>query len=163
MEPTMEPGDSYRYLLLEDLTDPVTGEQPGADIDYVRLTKNNGDVHYVTEVLDFNVGALDTNTAADVTQLVGQPDSLCDINSGAFVSLGGLAEDGFVIVSFGDELNVIAIENGDSIVVGELGPTLCGDLEDDAVRVSVSVSNARDSFITIDTVSGANELIVMGL
>ncbi len=161
-EPDVEPPPAYRYALIEDLTSPVAGEFPGIDGDYIRLTKADGTVHYASGLIDSNIG-VEGNSAADPNQIIGAPDANCDANSGAFTSLGGLDADAYVIVEFGDAADV-TIENGDTIVVGDLGATDCnGMFDDDPGRLGVSVGTDRGSFTTIGEFDGAAEVPITGL
>ncbi len=158
----VDPFVSYRYLLIEDLTFPVGGEFPGLDLDFVELTKFDGTVHYVSSVVDFNVG-IESNSAIDPSQIIGAPDANCDPQSGAFLSLGGLDENGYIMVSFGD-FEEVPLENGDVIIVGEIGATLCGGMFDDDIgSVSISVGTDLGSFITVGEFVGASEINLVGL
>jgi hypothetical protein len=156
----------YRFVLLEDQTSPVTGEFPGADVDAVELIKAGGS-HFASAVEDANVPA-DGNAAPDVDQLLGATDAGCDTDPVAFTALGGADAGGFVIVSFGTAGEDVAIENGDSIKVYELGNTLCGQFDDDPYRVSIGIGNTLGSFTETGVIlggggDGVNEIPVFGL
>ncbi len=151
-----------RYVLVEDLTTSVSGEFPGVDADFVRLTKANGDEHYASRHLDFSIPT-ENNSAADPDQILDEPDANCMADSGNFVSLGGEVFGGFIIVEFGDDAPV-AIENGDTIVVGDLGRTLCpGMFDDDPGRVSISISTDINTFQEVSTFNGASEITISGI
>jgi uncharacterized protein YegL len=151
---------SYRYVLIEDLTSPTSGEYPGADIDAIGLVKG-GSANFATVVEQFSIDSAG-NSASDPTQLLGPPNANCEANSGAFTALGGLGN--YVIVTFGTTGNDVTIANGDAIEVHELGQTLCGKFDDDPYRVGVSVSDTAGSFIEIGTGgTGSNIIPVVGL
>ncbi len=156
-----ETGMSYRFVLIEDLTDPVAGEAPGSDIDAISIVRPNGAEHYATSLEDYNVG---NGSFLDPTELLGAPDSNCEKQG--FVSLGGAQSGGYVMVSFGTSTEDITINNGDSIKVHELGRTLCpsSSYDDDPYQVGVSVSTELGTFVEIGTGGeGRNVIPVTGL
>ena len=160
-------GPVYRFLLVEDLSTPVSGEYPGADLDTVELIKGNGRIHYPSALEDFNIRG-DNNLASDPTQLLGPPDADCQADSGRFVSLGGQAAGAYVILSYGTFDEDVTLNNGDSLRVYELGATLCGEFDDDSVALSVSVGNTLGSFAELgvdlgEAGTGAYEIPVTGL
>jgi hypothetical protein len=155
-------GATYRFLLIEDLTDPVSGNTPGADIDAIELDKGALGVRYATAVEDVNIGSRGTNEFDDPQALVGPPDSDCQVRN--FVALGGYQDLGYVVVSFGTAQEDVTIEPGDSIRVHELGSTLCGQYDDDPYRLAVSVSTNLGDFIEItDSATGAVSITVPAL
>lgn len=159
-------GPAYRFVLLTDLTSPVAGEFPGADVDAVELIKF--DRSYFSTAVEDAAIPVDSNSAADPYQMVGPADANCDPDSGAFTALGGADAGGYAILSFGTAEEDVTIENGDSIVVYELGMTLCGEFDADPVEVSVGIGNTLGSFSEIGTVigtigEGVNEVTVSGL
>jgi len=155
----LQPGESYRYVLLEDLSEDVAaGDTPGADIDGVAIERFGNDVAYATTVEDYDIGGAN-NAYADPNELLGPPDSGC--TKANLTALGGAPNGGWVILGFGDEV----IEHGDYIVVYELGPTVCPNQptwHDDEVAVSISVSSHRngDWVLLGSTGTGQNVVVV---
>lgn len=145
---TNDDGDdelSYRFVLLEDMTDPIAGNAPGSDIDAVAIEKN-GVEFYATSVVDFNIGA-GNNEYIDPTEALGAPDSQCEKKN--FVSLGGKQADGYLILEFSDPSRDVTIDPGDQIIVYELGNAVCPTQptwDNDPTAVSISVSDDRGSF-----------------
>ena len=155
-------GQAARFVLIEDLTDPIGGDAPGADIDAVSVLKPGAE-YFATAVEDSHLGG-QRNAYMDVSELLGSPDSRCEKQN--FVSLGGARAGGYVILSFGTEDRDVSIENGDSIRVHEIGRTLCPSTsyDDDPYSVSVSVSTDLGSFQEIGTGGeGKNTIPVTGL
>ena len=151
-----------RFVLIEDLTDPIGGDAPGADIDAISVIKNEAEF-FATSVEDSNLGG-QRNAYLDVSELLGAPDAQCEKKN--FTSLGGARAGGYVVVSFGTANRDVTIENGDSIRVHELGRTLCPSTsyDDDPYRVSVSVSTGLGTFHEIGTGGeGKNTVPVTGL
>jgi hypothetical protein len=162
LEEVQEPEDVYRYLLIEDLTNPVAGDAPGADIDAVGLIKADREF-YAASVEAFKAGG-ERNNHADINELLGPPDSECEKKN--FVSLGGQAFGGYAMLSFGTTEEDVTIENGDSINVYEIGTTMCPGtrFDNDPYRVSVSVSDDLGAFIEMGTGGdGKNIIPVTGL
>ena len=155
----------YRFVLLEDNTNPVAGEFPGNDVDAISITKAGGGEVYATRVVDFNIGDPNgNNSATDPNQMVGAPDANCVANSGKFTALGGSAAGGYAIVEFGTTGADVTIENGDSVTIYELGATLCGMFDDDEGTVGVSASSDLGTFTTIgSTGTGRYTIPVAGL
>lgn len=143
-----DPPTAWRYVLVEDQTDPVAGEFPGIDIDAIELITADGTSRFATTVEDFNSGG---GSARDPSQALGEPDSNCDANSGRFVSLGGRERNGFIIVSFSSNGQDIAFGSGSAITLYELGHKMCGGGDGDPYAVSVSTSTDRSSFVQIGT------------
>jgi len=151
-------GESYRYVLLEDLSESSpTGDTPGADIDAVAIDMD-GVEFYASGVEDFEVSGANNNYI-DPNELLGPPDSGCMKQN--FMSLGGAAAGSFMIVSFGRDQT---FGRGDAIVVYELGPTVCPNQPtwlDDPVRVGVSISLDLGTFETIgESGEGQNVLFI---
>ena len=159
------PGPTYRFVLLEDNTDPVAGEFPGNDVDAISVLKASGGEVFATRVVDFNIGDPNgNNSATDPNQMVGAPDANCVANSGKFTALGGSAAGGYAIVEFGTTGVDITIENCDFIKIYELGATLCGMFDDDAGTIGVSTSSDLGTFIEIGSTGAGNYTIpVSGL
>jgi hypothetical protein len=171
----------YRFALVEDNTDPATGEFPGSDIDAIAVVKvfnpNNSQSDYggggfeeeqeffATSVVDANIGDPNGDSAAtDPSQLVGPPDADCDAQSGKFTALGGSAAGGYAIVEFGTAEIDVTIDNGDSVRIYELGATLCGMFDDDPSTVSVSASTDLGSFIEVGSAGeGRYTIPIFGL
>ena len=161
------PGDegpalSYRYVLIEDLTDPIGGDAPGADIDAIAVVKNDA-AFYATAIEDSNLGGA-SNAFLDPGQLLGAPDAGCEKRN--FTSLGGARAGGYVIVSFATPERDVTIDNGDTIEVFELGRTLCPNTryDDDPYRVSVSVADEIGTFQEVGIGGeGQNSVTVSGL
>jgi hypothetical protein len=160
-----DPGVAYRFVLLEDNTDPVAGEFPGNDVDAISVIKAGGGEVFATRVVDANIADPNgNNSATDPNQMIGAPDANCQAQSGKFTALGGQAAGGYAIVEFGTTGVDVTIENGDSIKIYELGATLCGMFDDDAGTVGVSASSDLGSFITIgSTGTGQYTIPVAGL
>jgi hypothetical protein len=155
-------GLSFRYVLIEDLTDPIGGDAPGADIDAVAVVKSNAS-YYATVIEDSNLGGR-SNAFLDPGQLLGPPDSNCEKKN--FTSLGGARSGGYVVVSFATDAMDVTIENGDTIEVFEIGRTLCPqtNYDDDPYRVSVSIASELGTFQEIGTGGeGINAVPVTGL
>ena len=153
---------SFRYVLVEDLTDPIGGDAPGADIDAIAVVKNDA-AFYATAIEDSNLGG-NSNAFLDPGQLLGAPDAGCEKKN--FTSLGGARAGGYVIVSFATPQRDVTIDNGDTIEVFELGRTLCPNTryDDDPYRVSVSVSDELGTFQEIGIGGeGQNSVTVTGL
>ncbi|MDX9723679.1 MAG: hypothetical protein RBU37_23225 [Myxococcota bacterium] len=135
---------SYRFVRIDDVTPAPTGENKGADLDAVVLTKFSGTQFFAANVELYLIGGGDP-IAIDHTQILGAPDafvdwgvgdlSICDGNHG-FVALG---QGGSIVVRMDGE-----IEAGDILTVLEL--SRCGLLSgagvasDDSVEVYVSVA-----------------------
>jgi hypothetical protein len=157
---------TYRFVLLTDLSDPVAGPYPGADIDAVELIKPDR-THFATTVHDVQI-SMEGNHAADSTQMVGPPDADCDLESGAFAALGGSATGGYAIFSFGTSTEPVFVENGDTIRVYELGQSLCDEFDDDPYQVSIGVGETIVSFAETgvrlaDGPAGGTDTPVFGL
>lgn len=154
-----EPG-AHRFVMIEDLTNPVAGDSPGADLDAVSIIKG-GDEFFAQSVEDASV---DTpgNLFDDPSDILGAPDAGCQVQN--FVSLGGSANGGYIIVSMGDGQRDVSIDNGDSVKVYEIGAFLCNRFDDDPYQVSVSVSTDLGSFVEIgEGGAGGNVIPVTGL
>ena len=151
--------DYARYVLIEDLSQNVSGGSPGADIDAVALVKSSGAVYWATTTEDFTIGGgMNEHTSPD--EATGEPNSECQVKN--FVALGGANENGMLIVSFTSDENNVTIENGDRVRVIEVGETECsGRFEDDPY--SVSISGGLDSYVEIGRGSGTTEMTVFGL
>jgi len=160
-DPGPTPG-AYRYVILEDDTETVSGDFPGADVDAISVTKGDDAVEYfATTVEDFNIGALDSNTAIDTEQLLGPSDADCTADSGKFTALGGSADDSYVIVGFSTEDEEVTFDSGDTIKIYELGSTLCNMFDDDPYTVSVSASDDRGNAVSVGTQSeGVNAFVI---
>lgn len=151
-----------RFVLIEDLTDPIGGDAPGADIDAISVIKNEAE-YFATAVEDQHLGG-QRNAYLDIQEVLGAPDSECEKKN--FASLGGARAGGYVVVSFGTANQDVTISNGDSIRVHEIGRTLCPNTsyDDDPYRVSVSVSTDLGTFHEIGTGGeGKNTVPVTGL
>jgi hypothetical protein len=120
------------------------GENKGADLDAVILTKSSGIQFFAVNVEAYTIGSGDPYML-DAWEIIGPPDafvgwdsgdiSQCDGNAG-WVALG---QGGSIVVRMGG-----AIEAGDNLTVLELsGCTLlsgAGTASDDEIEVFVSVS-----------------------
>ena len=161
-----------RLVRIDDLTelndnDKKNGDDPGADIDTVVLTKASGKAVYVTEVNGFKRGdgksaqGEDYSIASNPQAVVGAPSSFVDYPTDTkncyyykkdtdpnaspvrpFVSLGG--KGGYIVVVMGED-----IEAGDTLNVLELGGCTLQNTKDkktqvatgkEAVKVQVSIS-----------------------
>jgi len=152
---------AYRYVILEDETDPVAGDFPGADVDAISITDASSAEFFATTVEDFNIGALALNQATDTNQLLGPNDANCEANSGKFTALGGGADDSYVIVGFSTPDTDVTFDSGTVITIYELGNTLCGQFDDDPYTVSVSASDDRGNAVLVGTQSqGTNSFTV---
>lgn len=155
--------DDYRFVLIEDLTDPIGGDAPGADIDAVGLIKEDGTEFFATAVEESQIGE-GRNAYRDVNALLGAPDSECEKKN--FVSLGGLNAGGYAMVSFATEKEDVIIANGDSIHVYEIGASMCPGtpFDNDPYKVSVSVSDELGTFIEVGSGGDGDNIIpVTGL
>jgi hypothetical protein len=154
-----EPGQ-HRFIMVEDLTNPVAGDSPGADIDAISVIKG-ADEFFAQRVEDASVST-STNRFDDPNEVLGPPDADCQVQN--FVSLGGSANGGYVIVSMGQGQQEVAVENGDTIKVYEIGSFLCDRFDDDPYQVSVSVTTDQGDFVELGQGGANNNLIpVSGL
>jgi hypothetical protein len=154
----------YRFLLIEDLTQGVTGPYPGVDLDAVTLTKAEGGDFYVTGVDDAELADGATNEANNLSAIMGAPDDNCEANSERFVSLGG--EGGYIVVSFGTDIEDVHFEEGDTLTIHEIGGTACdGQYDDDPYRASIQVSvmDAQGMFVELGEGDGEATLSVPAL
>ena len=150
----------HRFVMIEDLTNPASGDSPGADIDAVSVLKS-GEEFFATQVEDASVDS-PTNRFNDPSELLGPSDSGCMVQN--FTSLGGRQFGGFAIVSFDGGGQEVAIENGDVVKVYEVGNLLCGRFDDDPYQVSVSISTDQGTFVELgDGGSNRNLIPVTGL
>jgi hypothetical protein len=159
------PANNYRFVLVEDLTASVAGAYPGVDLDAVQLTKASGGINYATAVDDFNLADNNNgrNEATNVNAATGAPDDGCSADDTKFVALGGVG--GYIVVSFGTDAADVTVENGDSIVVHEIGRGSCpaSSFDDDPYALSVSVSSDA-GFIELATgAEGVAPIPVTGL
>ena len=134
----------HRYVRLDDLSNNQDGEDPGADIDAVILTKGGtGATSYALNSVDYSPGvtAGDNQVPSDAT---GAPDAFaaypdtttCNADEG-FVTLGGF---GYIILEMGDKM-----EAGDTITVLEVGGCDYGGSNPakvETVQVQVSVADS---------------------
>lgn len=151
-------GDRYwRFVLIEDLSDSGSGEYPGIDVDAIEVVTELGLSYAATTIEDFNLGG---GIARDVSQVLGEPDSDCDPSSGAFLSLGGRAAGGYVMVGFSTPTRDATFRAGSTITVHELGATMCGQFDDDPFSIAVSVSTDRASFTQLGTATGTTTIPV---
>lgn len=126
----------FRFVMLRDLEQAVTGDYPGADIESVQLIKANGATVSAQTVEDSENPSATTNRARFPDAILGPPEPGCDPSSVSFYSMGGAG--GWVIVGFGTDI----IEAGDTIEVSELGERECGlGATDDDFAVSASLRN----------------------
>jgi hypothetical protein len=144
---------SMQYVLIEDLSSNTQGDNPGADIDAIALSKN-GVEYPATSIEDYNIAM--GSVSVDPNQALGAPDSACEAQN--FVALGG--SGGYLVVSFDTVEEDIEIESGDEIIVYELGATVCPNRPswmDDPVSVGISSSTDVSTFTDIGTVgNGVN-------
>ena len=152
----------YRYVLIEDLTDPVGGDSPGADLDAVSVTlKGESTEHFATSVEDFNIGFANNNYT-DINSLLGKNDSNCEKKN--FTALGGAQADGFVILGFNDGEKDVEFGSGAKITVYELGKSTCTNQptwDDDPYALSVSAGNERGSFVEVGSGGPGKNTIVL--
>jgi hypothetical protein len=159
-----QPPESFRFVLVEDLTPNPQGDFPGADIDAISVIKANGEEFYAQSFETETDIECEGNLACDPSALLGEQDFIGDGECPApdaadprFTSLNG----GFVIAQFSSISNGdVAIENGDDIHVYEVGSTECGRFDDDPFRVSVSVSDEIGGAFTEVGIGGQGENIV---
>jgi len=193
----------YRYVKVQDES-PVSsdGADPGADIDAVVLRKPDGSMYYAVDVKAYYRGdglsSNEKNKAFNPEAIIGAPNSVLDVTNPdgtcnyldmdqtvdkendahyTFVSLGGKTEGrdgGFIVVEMQN-----AIENGDELIVVELGDcdlvaetTQAGasstaKAEEISVSVSVSDDYYDSSWIPVinsaTAVKGVVSDIVVGL
>lgn len=154
-------GSTWRFVLIEDLTQQVSGEAPGADIDAISITTLDGVEHFATSVEDFNIAGAN-NAFANPSEALGAPDSNCERDN--FVALGGLDQDGYITVGFSTTNDDLTFGSGARVTVYELGPTSCADQpswDDDPFSVSVSVSSDRDTFTEVGTGGPGRRMVVL--
>ena len=162
------PPAKYRFVLIEDQTDPVDGEYPGTDLDAIGLLKAETET-FATVVEGADV-PVEGNSAADTNGVLGAPDFDCAdgaaIDPTTFTALGGKAAGGYVIVSFGTDAEDITLENGDSLKIYEVGKACNARYEDDEYSVTLSTGNEIDSFTeqgTLGEGSGNATIEITGL
>lgn len=158
-----EGGPAYRYILIEDLTEPVAGEYPGAELDAVSLVKPDGTRYLETVVDAFDHTTLipqaQPNMAADPHAALGPPDAQCSVEfNDRFYSMGGSGS--FLIATVGDD---VSIDIGDKLIVHVFGFTECGLLSDGDYEVSVSSSPDLSSFVPLGVGFGMQEFDVQEL
>lgn len=134
--------ESYRFVLIEDISGNADTIDGGADIDAVVLEKRGQDF-YAATVEGFNHGG-GFGEQVNPGEAVGAPDAVqnwrsgnpeCDLSEG-YVSLGGTG--GYLILGM-----ATFIEQGDVLNVIEIGGCSNGGIEDEIV-VSVSVGKEID-------------------
>ena len=171
LEPDPEP-ESFRFVVVEDLSSNRAGDFPGADIDALGLIKANGAEIFAQSVSAETDIDCAGNQACDANALLGAPDAI-DLDEGTcfgggdpdgtlFTALNG----GAIIVEFSSAAEGdVTIENGDAIHVYEVGSTECGRFDDDSYRVSVGVTDDFDGTIVIlgEGKQGDNIIEVEGL
>ncbi len=110
---------SWPLIVIENASNNLDGQDPGADIDAVELIKANGQRFTLREVVEFELHSEADNALSNV---LGPPDATerCEVDRDQFAGLG---EDGYFVASFGPG---VMIEPGDVITVHEFG-TQCGD------------------------------------
>lgn len=147
-EDCQEPEPQFRFVLISDLTEGVSGEYPGTDLDAIGLIKD-GNETYLTAIEGANIPA-DGNSAADSSGAVGAPNFDCsdgaDIDPTTFTALGGKEAGGYLIGSFGTEDEDITIEAGDTLKVYEVGKECNDRYDDDEWSLSIATGNDLDSF-----------------
>ena len=156
-----DPLDTYRYVLIEDLSHATPGENaPGADIDAVGVVRSAVE-RFASTVDGDNV--VHDGEFADTTRALGAPDSGCEAIN--FVALGGVENGGYIIFGFDDGETRFTFGPGDIVNVYELGPSSCSnhpEWVDDSYAVSVSVGNTKDQFTDAGRAvqQGVNSFIV---
>jgi hypothetical protein len=176
-EPDPEP-ESFRFVMVEDLTANPSGDFPGADVDAISIIKASGDELFAANLHPSSEIDCEGNSACDLNALIGAPDAIdpetgdcfglaqprgADVDPTLFTALNG----GFVIVDFSSVVNGdVTIENGDQIHVFEIGSTECNAFDDDPFSVSVAIAVSDDvsgSFQEIGVGDGSNIAPVTGL
>ena len=164
--------DTYRLVLLEDLSVNPSGDFPGADIDAVSLIKANGDEFFAQAVVDSDISCTG-NLSCDPLAMLGSTD-VVDPDLGECFGGGGVTPElftalngGWAIFEFSSADNGdVVIENGDKIHVYEIGATECGRYDDDPFSVSVGFSGDSD-FVNLGDygygTGAGNEALVSGL
>ncbi len=163
----------HRLLLIQDETVEALGDFPGADIDAISLVKPDGAEFFLQVLGQETEVDCDNNLACDPAAMLGPPDA---VDPEAGVCFGGDIPDptlftalnlGFVLAQFGEEGSEegVAIENGDSIRVFEIGQTECGRFDDDSVSISISVLGGAEGELVLLglTAPGSNVIPVSGL
>jgi hypothetical protein len=152
--------ENQRFYLLKilDISVGEGRENPGADIDAVRLTKTSGANHFAAKVIDYKPKAgVDISAASSVTDnILGEPTafaaegqdfntanaaSKCSLTDEHYLGLGG--PGGYVVIDFGNN----DIANGDAITVYEIGGCTGNDGDagvSEAVTVQISVGKTID-------------------
>lgn len=161
---------TYRFVLIEGVSDNVVEPFPGSDIDAVGLIKREDSAVsvWLDSIDEAYEGSGVRNDAASPTAILGAPDADCDAEAiDRFYSLGGRGS--YIIGNFGSACDPAAgatlgcIEDGDSIRVVELGNAECGRYEDDDYDVAVSVSTSDGTFIEVGSATGSAIVPVFGL
>ena len=137
------------YVLVDDTATVVAGAAPGADIDTISLIKADGTEYFATAVVDDNVDCTD-NSCCDLNALLGPNDAVGDDGTcwgGGSVDLSMMAalNTGSVVVSFSTADEVVAIENGDTVHVWEVGATECQQYDDDPFSIYAGLTPAVDA------------------
>lgn len=123
--------EAIQYVRIVDVTNSISGQHPGADIDAIAL-QSGGQTVYASSVTDSFIPPGIANLAPNVTEILGPPDvgpNTCDLTDGAehWVSLAG----GEIVVTFGR-----ALQPGDRITVYE-----CAGAAQDAFDLTIGVSS----------------------
>lgn len=137
------------YVLIEDLyAGSLAGSSPGTDLDAVGLTSQGGSEIYASRVEGAQIPTAG-NSFADPRAALGPPDAACRVQG--FVSLGGAAAGGYVIVSFGEATRRRALQEGDLLTIYEVGRRGCPEstYQDEPYRVSVSASTDLATFVEV--------------
>ncbi len=151
----------YNCVKIDDHSGPrdsLDAESPGADIDCAVIEKANGEKYYSYAFRRSGSPAgCDDNAFDYVNNAFGEPGDNPDATYDKFFSLCG--EGGYVILDFGNQTK---IENGDTIIVYELGQIVGSGNEN--TSITVSAANYRNEEVELGTCgSGTCEVVVSGI
>jgi hypothetical protein len=121
----------FRYVRLQQLSNPEGGAHPGADIDALVVIKPDGSMSYAQSV----ISVADAINASDA---LGAPDEPPDCLVADYASLG--ERGGYIVFAFGAPIDAAGIEVGDTIIVYEVTAADCPASGDDIIEVTISIA-----------------------
>jgi hypothetical protein len=149
----------FYYVKILDASSGAGSQNPGADIDAVRLRKQSGATFFAQNVIEYKPVGADKISAesSNTNNVLGEPDSFaavgedfntagpnskCSLKDEYYLGLGG--PGGYVVIDFGRNNDV---ENGDVLTVYEVGNcngNSGGAGIADPVTVQISVGKSID-------------------